>query len=56
MNDFLASNRYTYLQQNFDELMENPDIDYSSENGIDIINKTGCCDSCLNDNEAQPSD
>ena len=37
----------------FDELMENPDVDYSSENDIDIINKTGCCDSCLNDNEEQ---
>lgn len=30
----------------FEQLMQNPDVDYSLENDIEYINKTGCCDDC----------
>ena len=35
----------------FDQLMEKTDVDYSSEDGIEIITKTGCCGECMNDSE-----
>ena len=37
----------------FDLLMDSPNVDYSCENGIDIVTKTGCCKNCENDVEGE---
>lgn len=35
----------------FDTLMKQSDVDYSLENNIEYINKTGCCDPCAHGDE-----